>query len=155
MTWALADIAAVAEILGLVAVVPSLIFVGVQLARSNREARAATIQATMDSDREASATLAEHAETWDKVVTGAPLADGAETRRAILLFNVLMVDTEGRYHQYQTGFLDAKAWQARYAASRKMVSLPIYKTWRQSGGAASRSEDFLEILDRLASEAQS
>jgi len=75
MTWALADIAAVAEILGLIAVVPSLIFVGVQLARSNREARAATIQATMDSDREVSATFAEHAETWDKVVNGAPLAD--------------------------------------------------------------------------------
>jgi len=154
MTWALADIAAVAEILGLVAVVPSLIFVGVQLQRSNREARAAIIQATMDSDREVSATFAQHAETWDKVVNGAPLADGTETRRAIVLFNVLMVDTEARYHQYQTGFLDAKSWEARYAAISNFVSLPIFQAWRQSGGAVSRAEDFLEILDRMASGAQ-
>ena len=80
VTWTLSEFAAVAEILGLVAIVPSLIFVGVQLQRGNCEARAASIQATMDADREISMAYADHAGTWDKIITGAPLAEGEELR---------------------------------------------------------------------------
>lgn len=61
MLWTLSELALIAEILGLVAVVPSLIFVEVQLMRGNREARAATIQATMDSDLRLSSAFADHA----------------------------------------------------------------------------------------------
>ena len=50
MTWTLSELASVAEILGLLAIVPSLIFVGVQLVRGNREARATTTQLAVQSE---------------------------------------------------------------------------------------------------------
>lgn len=154
MTWTLSELAAVAEILGLIAIVPSLIFVGVQLQRGNREARAASIQATMDADREISMAFADHAGTWNKVITGSPLAEGEEWRRGIVLFNVLMADSEGRFHQFKAGYLDAQSWEARHSTLRELSNLPIYKTWRNSPGGRSHAADFLEILDSLAEESK-
>jgi len=52
MTWTLSELAAIAEIIGLIAIVPSLLFVGVQLARGNREFRAASTQAVLASERD-------------------------------------------------------------------------------------------------------
>ena len=149
MTWTLSELASIAEIVGLVAIVPSLIFVGVQLMRGNREARAATIQATMDSDLRLSSAFADHAGTWNKVITGEPLAIGEEMRRGIVLFNVLMADTEGRFQQYRSGYLDAQTWEARKATLPKFVRLPIFEVWRSSPGGASHSADYLELLDAL------
>ncbi len=79
-----------AEIIGTTAVVLSLIFVGVQIRDGNREARATTIQSTLNSEMELIAILTENASTWDKVITGAPLASGEEMRKGILLYNLLM-----------------------------------------------------------------
>lgn len=151
MTWTLSELAAIAEILGLIAIVPSLIFVGVQLARGNREARAATYQAAMKSEIDVSAILVEHAGTWDKVMTGAPLASGEELREGIVLFNVLMSDSEGRYHQFKAGYLDVQSWDARRSALASAVFLPIFEIWRSSPGGLSHSADFLALLDGMAS----
>jgi hypothetical protein len=154
MTWTLSEFAAVAEILGLVAIIPSLIFVGVQLQRGNREARAASIQATMDADREISMAFADHAATWDKVITGRPMTEGEEWRRGIVLFNVLMADSEGRYHQFKAGYLDAQSWEARHSTLRELANLPIYKIWRNSPGGRSHAADFLAIMDESVDESR-
>ena len=149
MTWTLSELGSIAEIVGLLAIVPSLIFVGAQLARGNREARASTIQAIMNSEMEMTARFADHAGTWDKVVAGEPLSNGEEARRGIVLLNVLMTDSEHRYHQFQSGYLDAQQWEARRSIFPSLVRMPIYKSWRNSLGAKSRSGDFLEILDTV------
>ena len=151
MTWTLSELAAIAEILGLVAIVPSLIFVGVQLARANREARAATLQAAMFSEISYSFRFADHASVWDKVITGSPLSEGEELRRGVLLYNAFMTDTENRYHQFRGGYLDSQAWEARYSTLPEIVSLPIFEPWRNSPGGRNHSTGFLEMLDELAS----
>ncbi len=154
MTWTLQELASIAEILGLIAIVPSLIFVGVQLGRGNREARAAAFQAAMKSEIDVSAIFAEHAGTWDNVINGAPLASGEELRRGMILFNVLMSDSEGRYHQFKAGYLDVQSWEARHSALAPMVILPIFEIWRSSPGGLSHSADFLQLLDGMVSKAQ-
>ena len=70
MNWTLSELASIAEIIGLIAIFPSLIFVGIQLVRGNRESRAATIQAALASENSFNATVAQYAGTWDKVVKG-------------------------------------------------------------------------------------
>ena len=154
MTWTLQELASIAEILGLIAIVPSLIFVGVQLGRGNREARAAAFQAAMKSEIDVSAILAEHAGTWDKVIKGAPLASGEELRKGMILFNVLMSDSEGRYHQFKAGYLHVQSWEARHSALAPMVILPIFEIWGSSPGGLSHSADFLKLLDGMVSKAQ-
>ena len=152
MTWSLTEIAAVAEIIGLLAIVPSLIFVGVQLVRANRETRASTMQSALDSQMNMIATTLSYADTWEKVLSNAPLEEGVETRTSILLFNLFITEMENRYHQYQSGYLDPKSWEGHQRGIRLLIALRVYPAWRASPGATYHSTDFLELLDSLAVE---
>jgi len=64
-----------------------------------------------------------------------------------------MVDTENRYYQFHSGFLDAPSWEGRLSTLQPIVKLPILNIWRESFGAKGHSAEFLELLDTLAEEA--
>ena len=138
----LQDWGAIGELLGGVAIIVSLLYVGLQIKHGNQETRAATLQATLDSEMFLQAEAMRYAGTWEKVVTGVHLADGEETRRAILLYNMLMTLYQNRYFQFKTGYLDNPP------PIEESVTFPIYEVWRASGGAENRSPEFLKILDR-------
>ena len=153
MTLKLSNVASIAEIIAAIGVILSLIFVGLQINEGNQETRAATNQATADAEAFMIATLANHSNTWHKVTAGVPLDSGAETREGIVLYNLLMVETENRYHQFHSGFLDAASWEARLSTLQPIAKLPIFKIWRTSLGAKGRSAEFLELVDSLAAKA--
>ncbi len=138
----LQDWGAIGELLGGFAIIVSLLYVGLQIKHGNQEARAATLQATLDSEMLVQAEAMRYAGTWDKVVTGVHLADGEETRRAILLFNMMMTLYQNRYYQFKAGYLD------HAPITEEVVTFPMYEIWRASGGAENRSAEFLEYLDR-------
>jgi hypothetical protein len=137
----LQDWGALGELVGGVAIIVSLIYVGLQIKHGNQEARATTLQATLDSEMFLQAEAMRYAGLWEKVVTGVHLADGEESRRAILLFNMAMTLNQNRYYQFKTGYLDYPP------ELDDLVTWPIYAVWRASGGATSRSPEFLKILD--------
>jgi len=143
------DWAAVAEIVGGIAVVLTLVYLSLQIRDSNRETRAITLQSVIGNDLSIHAVFVENAATWHKVITGAPLEDGEEMRRGIVLYNMLMSETEGRFFLYKTGYLDTVAWEQRLPAVRITIENPIHKLWRASPGAAAHSLDFLQMLDEL------
>ncbi len=149
----LAQLASLAEIIASIAVVLSLIFVGLQISEATRETKAATLRSAADSELFMAATVLNHASTWDKVLNGEPLASGEETRTGIILFNLLMIESENRYHQFQAGFLDAQSWEGRHATLGSLAKLPIYTVWRDSPGAKGHSADFLDLLDSYAAKA--
>jgi len=138
----LQDWGAIGELLGGVAIIVSLLYVGLQIKHGNREARAATLQATLDSEMLVQAEAMRYAGTWDKVVTGVHLADGEESRRAILLYGMLMTLYQNRYYQFKTGYLDDPPF------TEEAVTFPMFEIWRGSGGAKNRTAEFLEVLDR-------
>ncbi len=109
MKWKLSDWASIAEIIAAIGVIFSLIFVGLQINEGNLETRAATNQTVADAEAFMIATFANHSDTWNKVISGAPLESGAESRKGTILYNLLMVHTENQYHQFQSGFLDARS----------------------------------------------
>ena len=146
----LAQLASLAEIIASIAVVLSLIFVGLQISEATRETKAATLRSAADSELFMAATVLNHASTWDKVLNGEPLASGEESRTGIILFNLLMIESENRYHQFQAGFLTAQSWEGRHATLRSLTKLPIYTVWRDSPGAKGHSADFLDLLDSYA-----
>ncbi len=138
----LQDWGAIGELLGGVAIIVSLLYVGLQIKHGNQETRAATLQATLDSEMFLQAEAMRYAGTWEKVVTGVHLADGEETRRAILLYNMMMTLYQNRYFQFKTWYLD------NTPPIDEPVTWPFYEVWRASGGAKNRSPEFLKILDR-------
>ncbi len=143
MNQKLSDWASIAEIIAAVGVVLSLLFVGFQIRDGNRETRAATVQAALDSELAVDAELLRYADTWQKLSTGVSLSDGAETREGIVLFNMLMTFYENRYVQFESGYLDEAP------NLETPVAFPFYDVWRKSGGATARSPRFLEYVDDL------
>jgi hypothetical protein len=152
MKLKLSEMASVAEIIAAIGVILSLIFVGLQINEGNLETRAATIQASADAEAFMIATMLNQSDTWHKVVTGAPFDNEEETRSAILLFNLLMTESENRFHQFNSGFLESQSWDGRVASLHPLVRLPIFEVWKESIGALNHSADFLDFLDSLAEE---
>lgn len=98
----------VAEIVGVIIVIVTLIFLAMQIRQNTRALRSTTIQEVMQSELAMMSILVENAGLWDKIVKGESLAEGEETRRALAQCNVYMIETESRYHQYKTGYLGAQ-----------------------------------------------
>jgi len=142
----------IAEIVGVILVVVTLIFLTLQIRQNTRALRSTTIQSVMQSEIAMMSILVENAATWEKIISGMPLASGKETRKAIVLFNVYMIETESRYHQFKTGYLDAQPWDGRLGTLPGVVRLPIFELWRGSAGGASHAADFLALLDEMAGE---
>ena len=144
------QIAALAEIIAAVAVILSLLFVGLQIRDGNRQAKADALQNALNSEIQLSVILAEHADTWDKVVKGEVIEDGAELRKAIHLYNILMSDTENRFHQHKQGFLKQESWENKLRTLKETNRLPVYQAWRSSLSGQNHSDEFLLLLDGLA-----
>ncbi len=144
------ELGALGELVGAVAVVVTLGYLALQVRQSksaldinSQETRAATMQATIESEMFFQSQILKPAGTWEKVVVGEPLADGEEARMGIILYSMLLTQHENRYHQYKSGYLD------RIPDIESIVAYPIYATWRLSPGASSRSPDYLEFIDSL------
>ena len=148
-------IGAIAEMLAALGVIISLIFVGMQVRKGSAESRAATMQSTTDTEVAIVRTLAANADIWNKIISVSPLESGVETRKGILLFALLMIDYENRFHQHRAGYFDSRSWNGRVRILRKTVTLPIFDVWRQSQGGKSRGADYLEFLDKLVADVRS
>ncbi len=148
MNQRLSNVASIAEIIGAVGVVTSLIFVGLQLNEGNRETRAATLQAATDSELFVQAEFLRYADTWQKIARGVPLEDD-ELRKGIVLYQMAITEFENRYHQFETGYFDVVWWEARQKAMTRLLRLPFFEIWRESVGASVHSPSFLELIDNM------
>lgn len=150
---ALDNIANIAEIVGVILVIVTLVFLTLQIRQQTKAMKATTIQEVMQTELSMMSILADNAAIWEKIIVGAPLEPGEEMRKAIIIFNMYMIDTEHRYHQYNTGFLDTQAWEGRLGTLPFVVTLPAFELWRASHGGQSHAADFLALLDKLRNEA--
>ena len=150
MNEKLSEWASVAEIVASIGVIVTLVFVGIELNDANREARAATQQMVIKTEMDMVAVFVANAGTWDKVVTGAPIDEGEEMRKAIALYNLAMLETANRYAQYRSGYIDMEQWENNLKSLPAVTRLPIYERWRQSFGGQGQDAAFLELLDSFA-----
>lgn len=146
MKQKLQEYALVAEILGGLAIVISLLFVGFQISDGNREARAATKQAVVDSEMFLQSHLLLYANIWENVVIAGDMSDEVETRRGIVLFNMMVAQDEFEFQMQDVGYLHQSESLGVTFASNSFLEV-----WRKSPGAIGRSPDFLEVVDRQIS----
>jgi hypothetical protein len=150
MNWSQAG--SIADVVSGIAVVISLVYLSIQVRGNTKATKANAFQGVIRSEMELAEVFIENAAIWDKVVNGEPIAEGEEIRKAIVLYNMFMLDTVRRYRQYSIGYLEAQAWEARRKTLPSIVKLPIFKEWRKSYGAQGQAADFLKILDEFAAD---
>jgi hypothetical protein len=125
----------VAELVGIAAIVVSLIFVGLEVRQSAAATRGATQQALADSAREASAALAVDKETAVLTLRFFGANDWSdfsedERFRVVLLFTSMLRVYENAHYQWSEGNLAPEVWAGWDASMRGLAPMPgVVKYW--------------------------
>ena len=135
----------VAELFGIVAIVASLLFVGLQLKQSHEIALATQYQARAEATMNLHLTSIEA----DWVPPIPALRNGISENFSARDINVnlwLWIQFDNHFYQYQSGFLEESAWQAQLRNIMELYSFCdarfIYE-WRKKG---LRSE-FIKLVE--------
>ncbi len=81
--------------------------------------------------------------------SGAPLGEGEETRKAINLFNLAMLESSNCYPQYRSGYPEEGSWIGTFNTLPGLKALPIYGKRRGSFGGQGQDSEFLDLSDSL------
>jgi hypothetical protein len=143
------DIAALAEIIGVLLIVISFAFLALQIRGSNKATIANLSQTISDSEMNVSVQLLKYADIWQQMLDDSPIEAAIERRRAIILMNHYFVHTENRFNQYQLGYLDNQTWQDSISGVRMLVNLSVYEQWKHAPSYYNRSQKFRRFLEDL------
>lgn len=155
MTLGLADWAYLAEILGSVAIVISLIFVGLQVRENTKATQAATFQEHMGYEIDFVTRVGadpDLAAIWENALRDFASLDGSAKIQGTYLFLGAMRLWEGFYLQWRAGTLSDDGWKAREPIVRSFAMLPM-----PDFGGASRQDEvfsgaFMEYIRRVRRE---
>ena len=135
----------IAELVGIVAIIASLLFVGLQLKQSHEIALATQYQ----SRAEATMNLHLASIEADWVAPIPALRNGISDKfsaRDINVFLWLWIQFDNHFYQYESGFLEESAWQAQHRNIRELYSLCdarfVYE-WRKKGLRST----FVELVE--------
>jgi len=123
----LADWANIGEIIGAIAVVISLVYVGVQIRENTEEMRAANRQQLIGRAHEATAGFAlspELSAVMAKVAAGDSLTSGEQVQYGYSIRSMLY-DVQEALVLNREGRLDDAYWETRAAVARSYMSSPL------------------------------
>ena len=126
---------ATAEAVGIIAVIISLIFVGLEVRQSAVATRGATQQALADSARDASGALVADEETAELTLRFLSADDWSdfnevERLRIVLLFTSMLRVYEDAHYQWTEGNLSPELWTGWEVSMRGSASPPgVAKYW--------------------------
>lgn len=152
MDWTV--IAAIAEVVGVVCLIGSLIYLGMQIrqntamVRANTELEAGRLWAELHARVAHSPDMAD---IWDKGLTDHTRLSPAEKRKFIWLIAEFFVMTETHFRQWKHGFLSADTWQVYRSTAAGALGNPLVRSWWASG-VSPYAVDFREEMDRAVRE---
>lgn len=135
----------IAELVGLVAIVASLIFVGLQLKQSQDIALATQYQARAEATMNLALAHIEADYTVRIPSLQAGLSDEVSARD-INTYLWLWIAMDNHYYQYQAGFLEEEAWQAQLRNTKGIFAdcaMRFVYEWRRAG----LRSDFVALID--------
>jgi hypothetical protein len=115
MNMKLSDWAHIAEIIGGIAIIASLIFVGVQIQENSRAVRSNTFQSITETDMNWLENLVDDPElaiAWNKMLIDHTQLEAIEWARLDWVITMLMRNFENIFEQYQAGTLTEARWQS-------------------------------------------
>ena len=150
----------IAELVGIAAIVASLIFVGLQMRQSHEIALSEAHQQRAAMTSEAFLALSENDRALSALLVAVPsytseVPDGIEPEEYIAFQYWLlgmMVTTENAHFQYQAGFLSEESWlRSRNGLKHQLrinaLALPGFQVAKQH-----MSQSFLEEVERIEAE---
>ena len=144
----------IAEIIGVLAIVASLIFVGLQIKQSHEIAMASTYQARSQASQNLKVAALESPELISAMtkILGGKLDEITQSEFVTLDYSIAaeMSGFENLHYQYQLGFLPEEHWQKNRRDLHCWLSLPIY---RDIVKYYNYRDSFQKILDAMISEA--
>ena len=151
MKKSLQDLALIAEIVGGIAVVLSLLYVGFQIQLNTAERRADSVESITSANRELALTYVNNSEAgiaWHKVIDGNELTKRELDIMSDSLFAHLML-LEETYSKHQEGYIDDAFLEARVALIESKVLWSSQLRTVYEGMKRNRifTEPFVEWLD--------
>ena len=121
------------EVLGMVAVVGSLIFVGLEVRQNASATRGATQQQLSAAAREVTLLLAEPdiAELWQRAASDRGSLSAAEERSMFALALATFRVYEDAYYQFRIGNLDSELWRGWEASLADVVASTLGDHWSE------------------------
>ena len=142
-------VAALSEAFGVIAVVASLVFVGLQIRQNSKMIAAQTFQAISSTSAEYSFRIAEDPNITKLI--GAAMGDGEGLNREQLMCIDLLLravyrNFENYYHQHSRGFLEADMWEGYRQTMLSMFVGEVARDWwsRNKIGFGKRYRDFID-----------
>jgi hypothetical protein len=142
-------IGAIAEALGALAVLASLIYLAAQIRQNTQMMKSAIRQQLTTSTQNVVFKMMDNAETLAKLQESETLTPGEQVRMRLLV-RAGFRGFEDFAYQHHHGLLDASEWSARLVAMRTSMAMPgAREQWLATRN--EYSENLQRILDPLAS----
>jgi hypothetical protein len=150
----LTDLTSLASLVSSVAVLVSLLFIGLQIRQSNRNQRSLMQQGRSARNVELLSRLTDPrlSDVMLRVSNGETLTD---TDYFVLYGYMASVfwSYEDCFFQFHAGMLDSKSWASDVTTLRRLLGNPAYRAvWRFARGGIG--DEYRSFLDRLAAEAK-
>ena len=154
--WSLSKMHQVGELVAAIAVVISLVFVGLQIRDNTTATKAATYQDSTGYDIEILTLLASNpatARTWTAYVRDDPDGLTAEEReQAQYLMAANIRAFENFYLQNEAGLLSEAGWQSRELLLRNFVQMPGFEKFLSSPNGSNFGGPFMDFAKRVRDE---
>ncbi len=152
----LEELAYISQIIGVVAVFASLIFVGLQIRQNTKALKATSHHAVTDSFNVMNALIVSDqkvARLWRLGMAGSETLDEDERVSFAMLALAYMRVFETLYYQYSAGTLEKKLFDAELNTLKWSVTNPGFKAW-WSDNPISLSAEFRAFMEGLIRDQQ-
>ncbi len=136
------------QIIGVVVVVATLIYLSVQVRQGARLLRSESRQALMNNDRDVLLAYLDNTELFGKMA-GEEKLSHAEQWRFSVLWIINMRNREHEWFQYQDGVLDEKTWRAYRDIIRVTLGSPRRREWWDAWKNNGFDSDFVQMVDEF------
>jgi hypothetical protein len=150
----LGDFSSLANLASNLAVLVSLLFLGLQVRQANRNQRSLMQQGRSGRNVELLTRLSEPglAKLMSRVAGNEEFTD-AEYYQLYGYMTSVFWSYEDCFLQFRAGMLDAQSWSSDNATLKRLLANPVYRAvWRAARGALG--EEYRSFVDGLASEAR-
>ena len=136
-----------AEILGIMGVIGSLVFVALEIRQNTDAVRSATIQGVLDQSFAANLPPVDNATLRDALYLAPEELSDDQRRQLMWFFTAVLRVQLNRFYQAQVGVLDEEA-VLELGARGGMFQLPTFKRWwlTQGGRYSPAFEEYIDSI---------
>jgi len=142
----------IVELIGIVAIVASLLAVVFELRQTTQEIRFSTLDSTLGHYNEWRAKIIENedvAEIWRIGLSGEELSPNQELRFRHLLAELMYANQAAYFRLQEASYSDDQADTNRNTIARLMQNDVVLDRWRENRFGSSYTEDFSEYVDSI------